>query len=75
MKKPYKHNTNYESNWYVDGPGNGLGYYSQTLWPSLVCGSKEEAIRAADIANEAYKQGYLKAQSDIRKALGVEVKK
>lgn len=63
----------YDSNGkpFVDGPGNGCGYYHGTLWPNSRLSSEEDAKAAAFIANEAFRQGYLKAQQDMRHALGV----
>lgn len=55
----------------VDGPGNGFGYSAGTLWPHLGLSSEEDAKAAAELCNTAYTQGYLKAQRDIRAALGV----
>jgi len=80
--KPYSASTNIQGQAFVSGPGDGLSYYSGHLWPSLTFGKKEKfgeddiqaskaAETAANIANIAYEQGYLKAQADIRKALGL----
>lgn len=72
MKNPYTVNYRHEGKYpYVDGPGDGLGYYGHTLWPNLSFNDVENAERAAKIANIAFGQGYLKAQQDIRKALGL----
>lgn len=71
MTDVYKAAGNNEGLPFVEGPGNGLGYYSHTLCPELTCGNDEEAERAAKIANIAYGVGYAKAQRDIRKALGI----
>ena len=57
---------------YVDGPGNGTDYYGGTLWPEMRLSSKPDAEAAAKIANEAYQQGYARAQADIRAALGIK---
>jgi len=71
-KKPYKAGTRHEVGLYcVDGPGCGMGYYGHTLWPHLSMGW-DEAIRAAEIANIAFKEGYAAAQYSIRKALGIK---
>lgn len=56
---------------YIAGPGNGFGYYAGTLWPDSRFASKEAAEAAAKLCNEAYNQGYTKAQQDIRLALGI----
>lgn len=71
MSKPYSASTNSEGLYYVDGFGQGLGYYAHTLYPELTCDTKEEAIRAAKIANIAFEAGRARMQNDIRKALGV----
>lgn len=57
---------------YVEGPGNGCGYYSGMLWPDLRWETREQALRCAKIANIAYREGYEKAQRDIRAALGLK---
>lgn len=57
---------------YVNGPGNGTDYYGGTLWPEMRLSTKQDAEAAAKIANEAYKQGYARAQADIRAALGIK---
>ena len=67
----YKAETNKEGLPRVAGPGNGLGYYAHTLNPHLTCRDKEEAERAAEIANIAYKAGYEKAQHDIKTTIGL----
>ena len=69
--QPYTAETDSDGKWYVDGPGNGLGYYSGTLWPELRFKTEEEAIRATAIANIAYERGQKAAQYAIRKALGI----
>lgn len=71
MKKPYEAGTGSDGKPYVNGPGNGTDYYGGTLWPEMRLSTKQDAEAAAKIANEAYKQGYLQAQEDIRTALGV----
>lgn len=71
-KNPYKVAHGNDSKLYVDGPGDGLTYYSGTLYPELRCDTEIEAERAAMIANTAYKEGYLQAQVDIRLALGIK---
>lgn len=67
----YEARTNNEGLHCVNGAGNGLGYYAHTLNPHLTCRDKEEAERAAAIANIAYESGYEKAQYDIKTALGL----
>jgi hypothetical protein len=72
MRKPYTTQYRHEGKYlYVDGPGDGLGFYSHTLWPNLSFKDKENAERAAKIANIAFEQGYLEAQQNIKKALGI----
>ena len=67
----YEATTNHEGLHCVNGAGDGLGYYAHTLNPHLSCRDEEEAIRAAYIANIAYKAGYEKAQRDIKEAIGL----
>lgn len=70
--KPYEgHGYDNEGKPYISGPGNGFGYYAGTLWPDSRFASKEAAEAAAKLCNEAYSQGYRKAQQDIRIALGI----
>ena len=66
---------NGEAWWGVDGPvgsGFGLGYYSHALNPQLSMTTKEEAERAAEIADIAYRAGYEASQFEIQKALGLQ---
>ena len=56
---------------FVCGPGNGMDYYSGYLNPHMLFTNEGDAKAAANCANEAYRQGYLKAQSDIRALLGL----
>jgi hypothetical protein len=69
--KHYEASVGSDGRHFVRGPGDGLGYYSGTLWPDLRCESKEEAERGAKIANIAHREGYMQAQRDIKKALGL----
>lgn len=71
MSDIYKANIGSDDKWYVDGPGDGLGYYSGTLNPGLRCETEAEAKRAALIANIAYKAGYAKRGADIRETLAL----
>ncbi len=71
MPIEYKAEVNSDGLPHVGGVGNGLGYNSHTLYPDLTCDTEVEAVRAAKIANIAYKAGYEKAQWDIRQALGL----
>lgn len=71
MNGPYKAARGNDQKEYVDGPGEGLGYYLGTLWASLRFDDVKNAERAAKIANLAYREGYEQAQHDIRKALGI----
>ena len=57
---------------YVEGPGDGFGYYAGTLWPGRRLSTDADASAAAALCNEAYRQGYERAQYDIRLALGVK---
>lgn len=72
MDKPYSQRFDNENRPYVDGPSDGsLSYYGGTLWPESRFLSDADAVRAARIANIAFEQGYLQAQHDIRKTLGI----
>jgi hypothetical protein len=55
----------------VTGPGEGLGYHSWYLNPSMQLPDYDTAERAAKIAQSAYDAGYKQAQRDIRKSLGL----
>lgn len=67
----YRHSWDSNGIPYVNGPGDGLQYYGGTLYPNTRFSSDQDAMNAADIAETAYKEGYAKAQQDIRKALGI----
>lgn len=70
---PYTaHSSGSDGRPYVDGPGNGCGYSSGTLWPEMRLPSFDAAQAAALIANEAYRQGADAARREIRAALGVQ---
>ena len=56
---------------FVDGPGNGFGYYAGTLWPSSRMPSLEVAEAVAVLCNEAYARGAENARAKIRETLGV----
>lgn len=71
MTIEYRAKTNLEGLHHVDGLGDGLGYYSHTLYPDLTCKTEDEAVRAAKIANIAYKAGYERAQWHVKQALGL----
>lgn len=68
---PYTVGNGSDSKWYVDGPGNGTGYYSGTLFSDMRISNEEDVKAATKVANEAYKAGYKQAQYDIRKSLGI----
>lgn len=55
----------------VYGSGNGFGYDAGTLWPSCRLSSEADANAAARLCNEAYREGYNRAQYEIQKALGL----
>jgi len=59
----------------VSGPGRGFGYDAGTLWPEMRLTTDRDAEAAAKLSNEAFEQGYLQAQYDMRKALGLELKR
>lgn len=69
----YKPSTNFELKPCVSGPGYGFGYYDTYRLAHLACATQQEAERASEIANRAYREGYQQAQADIRKVLGVKV--
>lgn len=56
---------------YVDGPGDGFGYYASRLWPWTGFSSQDDAKAAAFLCNEAFKQGYQSALQEVRKSLGI----
>lgn len=58
---------------YIEGPADGgmCSYHGGTLYPESRFKSLEEANKAAVFANNGFKQGYMQAQLDIQKALGV----
>lgn len=56
----------------VDGPGTGFGYYAGKLFPQMTLSTQRDAHAAALIANEAYRMGIVKAQLDMRIAMGVK---
>lgn len=56
---------------YVEGPGNGLGYFGGALYPHLRWESEELAERVAEVANIAFREGYRRAQAEMRAALGL----
>lgn len=66
----YTASTGSDSKPYVNGPGNGLGFDSGTLWPHLRFDSDASAKTAAEVANIAYAQGYAAAQRDMRRSIG-----
>lgn len=72
LQKPYKASHGSDQRPSVEGPGNGMGYDSGTLWPSMRFSSDQDAEAGALCANEAYRMGYLHAQADMRRALGLE---
>jgi hypothetical protein len=69
MKEVYFRYIGSDQKGYVNGLGNGLVFFSGTLWPELRCNSQEEAERAANIA---YEQSYKAAQLEVRKTLGLK---
>lgn len=71
MELIYKTAFGSDSKYYVDGPGNGFGYYGGTLWPEMRFKDEKSAEVATNIANKAFAMGYEKAQRDIKKALGI----
>lgn len=74
MNQPYRDPgiTGSDFKHYVEGPGSGFGYTAGTLFPGQRLSSEADAKACALCCNEAYAQGYLRAQRDIRTALGVK---
>ena len=74
MDLVYKASRDSEGEPYVKGPSNGCegSYYGGMLSPESRWESDELARKAEYLMNMAYKQGYKKAQFDIRKAIGWE---
>ena len=70
--KPYKASHGSDGRPSVSGPGNGMSYTSGTLWPNMRFGTDLDAEAGALCANEAYRIGYLHAQTDMRRAMGLE---
>lgn len=77
MEKPYKDAYGHDGKYYVDGPATDdeCSYYGGTLYPSTRMESREDAERAAAFANIGFRQGYEKAQRDIKAALGISAKR
>ena len=73
LQPVYRASTGSDGKPFVEGPGDGLGYSSGTLWPGMRLSSKQDAEAAAKIANEAYRQGVARAQAVMRAALGIKV--
>ena len=72
LQKPYKASYGSDQRPCVSGPGNGMGYDSGTLYPSMRYSTEQDAEAGAKCANEAYRIGYLHAQTDMRRAMGLE---
>ena len=73
MKNPYRSsiNGNEKVEYCVDGPGNGFGYNSWYLYPNYQFSDVDLAEHVSEMCNEAYRQGFLKAQKQIRESLGI----
>lgn len=56
----------------IDGPGVGFGYHSHFLWANRQFEFKTDAITVANMCNDAYNEGYEKAQFDMKKILGIK---
>ena len=69
---PYKVSIGSDEKYFVAGPGDGLGYFSGTLWPNMRLSNKQDAESAALIANTAYNAGFARAQFEMRQALGIK---
>lgn len=72
ITKPYSAQTGSDGKPYVHGPGQGMGFDSGTLFPNQRFSSKQDAEAGALCCNEAYRMGYLTAQLDGRRALGIK---
>ena len=72
LTKPYKASYGSDERPCVSGPGDGMSFYSGTLWPDMRFSSEHDAEAGAACANEAYKMGYLHAQADMREAMGLK---
>jgi hypothetical protein len=57
---------------FVNGNGQGMEYHSGTLFPEMRFSSYADAKAGALCANEAYRQGIMQAQRDMRSALGLD---
>ena len=55
----------------VEGFESERSYYTGTAWFKMKMSSLKDAENAADMANNAWRDGYLKAKAEIRKALGI----
>ena len=73
MELPYEASLGDDGKYFVKGPAQGgeCSYYGGTLYPDSRFDSREDAEKAAKFANIGHQQGYLKAQADIRKSLGL----
>lgn len=61
-----------EPKWYPSGPGRGFDYHGGYLFPHTRFPTEELAKQVTILLNEAYCEGYTKAQKDMRNALGIE---
>lgn len=60
-----------DGKWYAKGPGWQNGWDSGTLCQHLRVETEAEAKRIAEVANIAFREGCIKTQETIKKALGV----
>lgn len=70
VKQPYIAGIGSDNKPYVDGPGDGMCYSSGSLWPERRLSSDADATAAAILCNEAYRQGFIAAQRQMRILLG-----
>lgn len=66
----YKASMGSDSKHCVTGPGNGFGYDAGTLWPNMRLSTQTDALAAARLANEAFRQGRESFRVELMRLLG-----
>ena len=56
---------------YIEGPGDGFGYYAGTLWPDRRFSTEADRNAAVLLCNQAHAVGLREKQLEILKVLGV----